>query len=357
MKGAFTAKAHGRVNLIGEHTDYNGGWVLPTPIPQYTEVTLRKNESNTIHVESHSESVKQNRISNYHLGQEVHQGNWMDYIQGVTKLLETFASLKGQSFTGFVARIFSNIPEGSGLSSSAALEMSLLKAIRAAFDLNVTDIELAKLGQKVENEFVGARVGIMDQMATAFAESGEALFLDTYHLTYEKIKLPLDNMDILILNSGISHKLSSKEGYNRRRQECEEACQILKIKHLRDADLNSLDKLPPLLKKRVRHVITENSRVFAAASAIKNLDLDELGSLFKKSHESMRDDYEVSLPEIDSLVEICSEYPEVYGARLTGGGFGGSVVAITKKDYSKIISSEIIRKYKEKTNYHATMMT
>ncbi|MGE3610850.1 MAG: galactokinase [Bacteriovoracaceae bacterium] len=358
MQESFVAKAHGRVNLIGEHTDYNGGWVLPTPIHQFTEVKIIKRSGIEIQVESQSTSIHKKRSYSYQLGEEFHQGNWTDYIQGATKILSRFIQPLNQSISGFIATINSNVPEGSGLSSSAALEMSFLKAIRKAYQLNISDIDLAKIGQRIENEFVGARVGIMDQMATAFAHDGEALFLDTQNLTYERIKLPLDQMDLLVINSGISHKLSSKEGYNQRRQECELACSLLKVDSLRNLTLSDLDDdLPLKIKKRVKHVITENERVFEAVAALKRADLVKLGQLFIESHYSMRDDYEVSLKEIDTLVELSLEHKDVFGARLTGGGFGGSIVAITKKGKGKDIAQDVIEQYYLKTKQRAELMS
>jgi len=345
MNEIISGFAHGRVNLIGEHTDYNGGWVLPTSIPQYTKVTIRHNPQNLIKIKSSLD-----REFSYKLGEEKKSQSWIDYIQGATSLL------RGK-IQGFEAQIESTIPEGSGLSSSAALETSLLKALNNLFQLDMDDIAIAKLGQKIENEFVGARVGIMDQMATCLARDDEALFLDTKTLKYERVPLPMDKMDLLVINSGISHRLSSHDGgYNQRRRECEEACEKLGISELRDIELNQIDTLPDILKKRARHVLTENQRVIAAVQAIKSNELETVGKLFKESHISMRDDYEVSIPEIDLLVERCNGQSEVYGARLTGGGFGGSIVAITKKGSKEKVASSVLEKYHEITSARGTIL-
>lgn len=349
MNGTFREKAHGRVNLIGEHTDYNGGWVLPTAIPQYTEVTLRRADGNKAHIKSSG-----NRDVTYELGKEKHTGTWIDYLQGATK----FLSEKGK-LGGFEAEIQSTMPEGSGLSSSAALEISFLKALRNAFKVDVSDVDLALMGQRIENEFVGARVGIMDQMAVSLAKMGEALFLDTKELTYERISLPLDKMDLVIINSGLSHQLSATDGgYNQRRAQCEKACEIIGIKQLRDIDVSTLasKNLPPDLAKRARHVVTENERVHKAVGAIKENNLPLLGKLFVESHRSMRDDYEVSIPEIDMLVELCMADADCFGARLTGGGFGGSIVAITKKGQGSKISAKVVEEYKKRTGINATVL-
>jgi galactokinase len=356
MIESVTARAHGRVNLIGEHTDYNGGWVLPTTISQYTEVKIERAPYNSIRViSSRDPKLGGKREFAYKLGEEIYTDTWVDYLQGATKLLLE----KGERLSGFTAHIQSNIPEGSGLSSSAALEMSFLKALRGLFGLDINDIELARIGQRIENEFVGARVGIMDQMATSLAKSGEAFFLDTYLLTYERVELPLDDADILVINSGISHRLSSTDGgYNQRRAECEETCRILGIKHLRDITLSELNarELPPVLMKRARHVVTENERVKKAVEAIRRKKISTLGELFKESHASMRDDYQVSIPEIDLLVELCADHKDVFGARLTGGGFGGSIVVLTKKGQKAQVARDVIPLYENQTKEKATVL-
>lgn len=360
MNRTIKARAYGRVNLIGEHTDYNGGWVLPTAISQYTEIAMVKRDDNLIVLSSGVDPLTGNlREFTYEVGQELPTGTWVDYLQGATKVLAEFLQGK-QKFSGFFASIHSTIPEGSGLSSSAALEVSFLKALRETFELNISDVEIALLGQRVENEFVGARVGIMDQMATCLAKSGEALYLDTKELTYENIILPTEQMDLLIINSGVSHKLSEGDGgYNARRKQCEEACQILGIHQLRDITLKELkDKdLPEILMKRARHVVSENERVHEAVKAIKDKDIKKLGKLFNESHISMKNDYEVSIPEIDILVELCQKDSRVFGARLTGGGFGGSIVAITQKDASQDVGEAVVKKYQEKTRQKGIILS
>lgn len=349
MTETFREKAHGRVNLIGEHTDYNGGWVLPTAIPQYTEVSLTKTSGNNAHIRSSG-----SRDETFELGKEKPTNSWIDYLQGATK----FLSEKGK-LGGFEAVIQSTMPEGSGLSSSAALEISFLKALRTAFNVDVSDVDLARMGQRIENEFVGARVGIMDQMAVSLAKSGEALFLDTKELTYERVKLPLHQMDLIIINSGLSHQLSATDGgYNQRRAQCEEACKILGIRELRDINVQTLasKNLPEVLARRARHVVTENERVHQAVAALKEGNLPALGQLFVESHKSMRDDYEVSIPEIDLLVELCTADEDCFGVRLTGGGFGGSIVAITKKGQGSRISKKVVEAYKKRTGISATVL-
>lgn len=351
MKTVFKAKANGRVNLIGEHTDYNGGWVLPTAIPQATTVELRVRTDETVVASS---TMKTSDVISYTLGSEKQQDIWTDYLQGATKLLRD----AGFKFSGFDLSVDSTVPTGSGLSSSAALEVAILKAMREAFGLKMTDEELAVFGQRIENEFVGARVGIMDQMACALATFGEALYLDTQTLKYEQVPIPLDQFDLIVINSGVTHKFTGQSGYNQRRSECEAACEILKLESLREANLRQIDQSleNDVLKRRARHVITENARVHAAVAALKAQDLKTLGRLFVESHASMRDDYEVSAKEVDRLVELCLEHESVYGARLTGGGFGGSIVGLVRKGLGLEVASKVVKSYNQEFEAQATIL-
>jgi galactokinase len=355
MNQSFKARAHGRVNLIGEHTDYNLGFVLPTTIPQFTEVTIELHSDLIVDLYSGSASpLEAPRDFTYLLGQEKKLGQWSDYLAGTTAILRQ----EGHKLTGMDVTIESTVPEGSGLSSSAALEIAFLKALRETFSLPLTDLQLAQLGQRIENEFVGARVGIMDQMACALARAGEALFLDTQSMSYEQVSLPLKHLDVLVINSGISHRHAGG-GYNERRQECEDACAQLGVSSLRELNLEDLQKLsalPELLARRARHVVTENDRVIQAVKAIREHNLANLGELFQASHRSMRDDYEVSVPEIDALVKLLNHTRGVYGARLTGGGFGGSVVAITEKNLAREIASAVLPQYEKEARQMGTVL-
>src|SRR5713101_3582400 len=241
-----TAQAPGRVNLIGEHTDYNGGFVLPTAIPQVTRVELWPRNDRIVRVWSGAIDSSAG-IHSFELGQEKPKNEWIDFIQGVTHLLKR-AEFK---LLGFDARIESNVPLGSGLSSSASLTVSLMRALRSAFDWKLDDLAIARLGQRVENEFVGARVGIMDPMAASLADQGTALFLDCRSLEYERVPLPA-GMDLIVLNSGISHQHSAGD-YNTRHLECEKACALLGVHQLRDlsvADMERVVALPEPLCRR-----------------------------------------------------------------------------------------------------------
>ena len=346
------ATAHGRVNLMGEHTDYNGGWVLPTLIPQLTEVRLKVRNDNEVHAVSDMESASPGF---YLLGREKSVHSWLDYIQGTTEILRKH----GFAVHGFDVAIKSTVPLGSGLSSSAALEVSMLRALRTAFRLDFNDIQLAQMGQKIENDFVGAHVGILDQMACALGEWGYALFLDVKNMTYERIPLPLDEVDLVIINSGVVHQHSNGD-YNRRRAECEQACAALKITDLRELgmkDLPRLDTLDDVLKRRARHVVTENDRVHHAVDALRARDLKTLGRLFYESHASMRDDYEVSVDAVDQLVELFRKEKDIYGARLTGGGFGGSIVALAKKDKGFEIAHRVAEAFAKNSLNTPTVLT
>lgn len=338
------SEAPGRVNLIGEHTDYNGGFVLPTLIPQKTQVCLAPRTDRKVHLATMDRDGSTRRF-HYLLGEEHAQEGWGDYVQGLTWLY----AREGIKIQGFDALISSHVPMGAGLSSSAALLVAFSRAIRQAFSLNLTDVQVALLCQRVENEFVGARVGIMDQMAISLGDHNNALFLDTRDLSSRLIPLPWDKMDLFVINSGVRHRLMEGGGYNSRRSECEEASHLLGVKQLRDVEqIDRLSTLPQLYQKRARHVVTENKRVLGAVEALQKGDMPELGRLMQESHKSMRDDYEVSVPEIDILVEESMREPGVFGARLTGGGFGGSIVGICEPKQALPIAQRIIERARKR---------
>ena len=329
------ASAPGRVNLIGEHTDYNGGFVLPMAIPQRTSVILRPRPDGLVRVASEG----MGEPAEYRLGEERSGRGWVDYVQGVTfVLLRESLRVRGCDL-----RIRSEVPVGSGLSSSAALSVALLRAMRSAFDLPIDDLRVALLAQKVETDFVGAPVGVMDQMASSLADEKTALFIDTRSLETERVKLPPE-VAILVISSGVQHSHATGD-YKTRRRECEQAAALLGVKQLRDVserDLARIEALPAPLSRRARHVVTENARVLSAVRALREGDVREVGRLFDASHASMRDDFEVSIPEIDLLVGVARAAPGVLGARLTGGGFGGSIVALCARRESIGASKRIL---------------
>jgi galactokinase len=322
----IAASAPGRVNLMGEHTDYNGGFVLPIALPRETHVALAPRADRTVRVVS-ANVPSADGPESYTLGAEAPGRGWLDYVQGITAIL----GAAGHAIGGFDAAVASTVPLGGGLASSAALEVALLRALRTAFGLPLDDVSLALCGQRAENEFVGARVGIMDQMAASLADAGAALFLDTRGLSYERLPLPAA-ADLVALDSGVRHAHAAGD-YNTRRAECERACALLGVAQLRDlslADVPRLGALPAPLDQRARHVVTENARVLAAVVALRAGDVAGLGTLFTASHASQRDDYAVTVPDIDLLVALAERDPSVYGARLTGGGFGGAIVLLAR---------------------------
>ena len=349
---ACTARAPGRVNLIGEHTDYNGGFVLPTVIPQVTTVELAQRGDRIVRV--CSANLSDDRPAEYELGREARRHTWVDYVQGITWVLVQ----AGHNLRGADIRIESSVPPGSGLSSSAALEIALLRAWRDACRLDIADVPLALLGQRAENDFVGAPVGVMDQMACSLAEDRVALFLDTRTLEFARIPLP-PGVDLVVINSGVSHRHAGGD-YVTRRRECEEAARMLDVPQLRDLPLPRLEQtigeLPETLRRRVRHVVTENQRVLDAIAAMRAGDTALLGQLFHASHASMRDDYQVSIPEIDLLVDLARRDPRVFGARLTGGGFGGSIVALVQQGTGREVAGHIAREYCARSSQRATVL-
>jgi galactokinase len=339
-----SAEAPGRVNLIGEHTDYNGGFVLPVAIPQRTRVELVARGDRRVRVWS-AQYPGASPIE-YALGEEVREGSWADYVKGMTRVLAEHGAIGG-----FDARIESDVPVGSGLSSSAALEIAIGRAIRVRFSLALDDVTLALMGRRAENEFVGAPVGIMDQMACSLATTDAALFLDTRTLEYSHVAIP-EGAALIVIGSGVTHSHASGD-YATRRRECADAARLLGVDQLRDvttADLGRVNALPQPLNRRARHVVTEDARVLEAVEALRADDLTRAGRLFAESHVSMRDDFAVSVPPVDTLVNIAMSVEGVYGARLTGGGFGGAIVALSMAGRARSAAVEIVRRYETAGN-------
>ena len=315
-------QAPARANLLGEHTDYNEGFVLPTPLAYRTVVEAGADDGAsggtlTMHAAQFGETV-QRRLG------EPRRGDWTDYVLGSVDVLAE----QGIAVPPMRLAIDSDVPMGAGISSSAALEIAVLRAVRALLRIDIDDVTIARLGQQAENNYVGMQCGIMDQMVSSLGTPGKALFLDTRDLTTDLVELPADER-VAIIHCGVAHKLT-EGGYNTRRQECEAACKALGVGSLRAIgveELDRLDGLPDPLNRRARHVVTENQRVLDGVAALRAGDIARFGALMNDSHRSQRDDYEVSIPEIDALVESAQRHGAI-GARLTGGGFGGSIVAL-----------------------------
>ncbi len=322
--------APGRVNLIGEHTDYNDGLVLPVALEL------------GITVLGASRADRRVCITSCDLGESAEfdldapgpgrTGTWIDYAEGVAQALVA----AGQKIGGADLVIASDLPAGAGLSSSAALEVSVGFALLSLAALPVDRVALALAGQSAEHRYVGTRCGIMDQLVSARARLGAALLIDCRSLELTDVPLPGPPVSILVADTRVKHSLASSE-YNTRRDECEQAVEILRgslpeIRALRDVSLRDIEDhghlLPDSILRRARHVITENARVFAAVDALSRGDLQTVGRLFVESHRSLQHDYEVSVQELDLLVDTAIQQPGVYGARMTGGGFGGSIVAL-----------------------------
>lgn len=275
--------------------------------------------------------------------------SWTRYVIGAARVLGIDR--------GFDVHVTGDLPPGAGLGSSGALGVALVRALRDAFGLELDDVTIAKLAQRIENEFVGVPSGILDQMAASLAQESEALFLDCRTLSYERIPLPA-TCELVVIHSGVLHRHSSG-AYAQRRRECEEAAHALGVSELRDvapADRTRIDALTEPLRRRARHVVSENARVLEAVEALRGRDLDRLGALLDASHDSLRDDYEVSTPEVDLLVELVREQPGVLGARITGGGWGGSIVALADAGTGHAAATAAVAEYEERTGLDARIL-
>ena len=351
---AVTASAPGRVNLIGEHTDYNGGLMLPMPIPQRTVVELGPTGASWVRAWSANVGANGAAVP-FELGAETRRGNWIDYPQGVTAALRA----AGIRIGGFDMRVSSSVPVGSGLSSSAAFLVALLRGLRDAFHFDLNDAGLAQMAWRAEVDLVGVPVGIMDQMVCSLGRPDHALLIDAQSLAVTDVPIP-GTCEVIVIDSNIRHRHSDGE-YRTRRAECERACEQLSIPSLRSlssADFASaaVQALPAPLAQRVRHVVTENARVGRLADALRRGDLETSGRLLTEGHASLRDDYEVSTRAIDTLVDIAAAEHGVFGARLTGGGFGGSIVALAPKGHGRAAAERVIGKYRARTGATATVV-
>ncbi|OQW37346.1 MAG: hypothetical protein A4E19_13715 [Nitrospira sp. SG-bin1] len=350
------ADAPGRVNLIGDHTDYNGGFVLPMPIPHHTTVELRLREDGMVRM--WSASVEEpSTLETYSIGGETRKQDWTDYVQAVTWALRP----DHRALRGFDLRIESTVPLGAGLSSSAALLIALLRGLRKALGLEFTDEALATVAHRAETEFVGAPVGIMDHMVCSLGRPHEAFFLDAATLEHEYVALP-QTIEWVVLHSGLSHHHATGS-YRERRQECETINRLLGLRWLRDLERNGLQsvlarigELPSPLDRRARHVITENQRVLTAMDFLRQGNAQGFGTVMSASHDSLRHDFDVSIPDIDLLVELARAHPAVYGARLTGGGFGGSVVFAAAAGNGRDVAQWVSQRYRAGTQRDATIL-
>jgi galactokinase len=347
---ALVFRAPGRVNLIGEHTDYNDGFVMPMAIDFYTWVTAAKREDRTI--EAYSEHFDENISLPLDQLSGPPRRHWSDFVRGVAATLQG----AGHALTGANLVVHGEVPLGAGLSSSASFEVALALAFTTLSGIKVPRLELVKLCQAAEHKYVGTRCGIMDQFIAAFGASGHSLMLDCRSLEYQMLPVP-QNFRVIVCNSMVRHELASGE-YNQRRTECEAGVKILQsalpnIRALRDVTLEDLEKEKPVMSdtiyRRCRHVVTEDQRVLEAANALQKQDADRFGQLMYQSHASLRDDYEVSCAELDFLVDLAASMRGVYGARMMGGGFGGCTVNLVQSDWVAAFQTDMRKLYVEKT--------
>jgi galactokinase len=338
--------------LIGEHTDYNDGFALPMAIERRTVVAAAKRNDRKVRVFSKTLS-KSEEFDLDHPGPP-HRRSWLDYIEGTMQALEKRNCV---ALSGADLLIDSDVPSGAGLSSSAALEMSIALAMTSLADSNgISRVDLALAGQEAEHSYVGTMCGVMDQFIATLGEIDHALLIDCRSLETKSVPMSLPEAVVLVCDTRVKHELSSSE-YNRRRDECLRGVELLRqvlpgIRALRDVSVADFErhgeKLPDPVRKRCRHVVAENARTLAAVRALAENELGEFGHLMAESHRSLRDDYEVSCPELDLCVEIASAQTGVYGARMTGGGFGGCTVNLVEKKAVAAVTEALHSTYERK---------
>ena len=345
----WKAAAPGRVNLIGKHTDYNEGFVLPMAIERYTVLAWERNTRREVTLHS----VTTGETANFSVRSKVQRGqpSWSNYVRGVVAGFQE----RGLKISGFDAVIDSTVPFGGGVSSSAALEVATATLLEKMADEKLDPIEKALLCQRAEHQFAGVPCGIMDQFTSVLAQQDHALLLDCRSRAATPVSMADPSITVLIINSNVRHKLVDGV-YASRRAQCETAARMLKVPALRDATLSDLlgigDSMDPVVFCRARHVITENDRTLQAARFIQSGNWSKAGELMYASHASLRDDYEVSCRELDAIVEIAQSFGEsegVIGCRMTGAGFGGCAVSLVRTEAVKVVSRKLGEAYENKT--------
>ncbi len=347
-------RSPGRINLIGEHTDYNMGFVLPAAIDKAIYFAVNKRNDNSCKIFSlDMNEYFEFKLSDYKNSDK----HWPNYLIGVVdQLIKT-----GYTIGGFNCVFGGDIPIGAGLSSSAAIEAGMAFSLNYLFNLDIKKLNLVKMAQKAENDFVGVQCGIMDQYVNIFGKSGNVLRIDCRSLEYEYFPFQFENVSVVLFDSNVSHSLASSE-YNKRRQECTEGVSIINKDHpevqsLRDVNPGLLFEYRTLMTEivysRCKYVVEENERLFKACNALTNYDLNLFGSLMYQTHEGLSKDYEVSCKELDYLVEITKENPSVYGSRMMGGGFGGCTINLIENDAIESIGKTISENYNKKFGLEA----
>ncbi|MCA0970723.1 galactokinase [Halobacillus litoralis] len=351
--------APGRINLIGEHTDYNGGHVFPATITYGTYALAAKRDDRTVNL--YSMNFEDKGVVSFSLDEldfdKAH--DWANYPKGMIRYLQSEARTSG---SGFDVVYYGNIPNGAGLSSSASIEIVTGVMLESLFDWNLDRVEMVKIGQKVENEFMGVNSGIMDQFAIGMGKKGAGILLDCNTLQYEYAPLELEREQVIIMNTNKRRELADSK-YNERRGECDLAVEQLQkelsIETLGELTEEAFEANKHLIEsetvqKRAKHAVYENERTVKALKALKNGELERFGELMNASHVSLRDDYEVTGKELDTLVEAAWEQRGVLGARMTGAGFGGCAIAIVKTDEVEAFIDQVGKTYEEKIGYEAT---
>lgn len=344
-------RSPGRVNILGEHTDYNEGFVLPASIDKNIYIAISKRNDQVINLyatdfnERFTGDINQIEKSTV---------QWANYLLGVADQLQE----KGFTLSGFNAVVDGDVPIGAGLSSSAALECAAIFALNNIFQLGLSNIDMVPMAQKAEHEFAGVKCGIMDQFASMFGKKYHVIKLDCRSLEYEYVPFRLEGYKVLLLNSNVKHNLASSE-YNTRRLQCEKAVSLIQqqhpeVKSLRDASMDMLEQcvkpVDPLVFKRSTYVVQENERLLGACEDLKNADIMSLGAKMYQTHAGLRDMYAVSCKELDFLVDFVKGKPGVAGARMMGGGFGGCTINLVKEDAIEFLTEEISAAYEKAMN-------
>ncbi|MGV0919033.1 galactokinase [Empedobacter falsenii] len=350
-------KSPGRINIIGEHTDYNQGFVMPAAIDQYIYVAVSARNDNELHLYSADYKENYQTVLNQDL---TNAPDWSKYIIGVSEIIQA----KTSKINGFNAYVVGDVPLGAGLSSSAAFSSAIGFALNELFQIGLSRVDLAKVGQQTEHDYVGVKCGIMDQFASIMGKDNHAIQLDCRDLSFDYVPLDWEDYEILLLNTNVKHNLASS-AYNDRRAACEQAVNWIKeqyssVESLRDVTVEQLEEfvLPKSqdVYTKSRFVVEENDRVTKANIALKNHEFDALGRLLFEAHWALSKQYEVSCDELDFLIENVQKIPEVIGARMMGGGFGGCTINIIKKGNRDQVIEKITPLYKAKFGFEPTAL-